>query len=140
MTNNSKYIEEWYLDLNQRSTLRIERDLQAHGVCNRIAGPRQMYAEVTISLHPGRSFDVKDKMDREKASRIHEYGYYKSIVFGVLDILLTHAQLPITECYLEIHDVEINEVHSSPMAFRLAARDAAVRILEKAGVALTSNS
>lgn len=111
-----------------RTPLKVEQEIEAWGEYQKILGPRQMYARVKVAIGPGDSLKVSDDLPPDKASRLYNYGYDEPIVFGVLDVMLTYKQLPVFPFNLTILDVDIHEVHSSPIAFRLAAREAAKKM------------
>jgi hypothetical protein len=128
------YVQRWYQDLMSRSKLKVEQEIEAWGEYQKILGPRQMYARVKVAIGPGDSLKVSDNLPPDKASRLYNYGYDEPIVFGVLDVMLTCKQSPVFPFNLTILDVDIHEVHSSPLAFRLAAREAAKKILDQSNL------
>jgi hypothetical protein len=124
------FIEKWYEDLMARSPSKLKREVEAWGEYYRQAAVIR-YAKVKICLGPGESLQVFDDLDKDKSDQLRRMGGFEQIVFGVLDVMLTSPSSPCRFFTLRILDVDINEITSVPIAFRLAARDATQRILKE---------
>jgi len=125
----SDYLELWYKDLVARAPGTIKKFSEAWGECERHTGPSVWYAKVKIAIGNSDELQVVDQLDTNKSKRLRSEGWYDQIIFGVLDVMLTSWVSPIMTFRLEIKDVDIHEVESRPIAFRIAARDAASKML-----------
>lgn len=123
------YIETWYKDLITRTPFAIKQYSEAWGECDRHTGPSYWYAKVRILVEPSDNLQVVNKLDQDKSARLKQEGWYEQIIFGVLDVMMTYLTSPCRSFRLLILDVDFNEIDSRPIAFRLAGRDAAIKIL-----------
>ena len=132
------YIEEWYEDLMTRTSFcPLKEEVEAWGEYYRRAAAIR-YARVKISLGPSESLQVIDDLDRDKSAQLVRYGSVSrqglsgldQIAFGVLDVLLASLSSPCRCFKLRVLDVDIHEINSVPIAFRLAAREATRSILK----------
>ncbi len=124
-----EYLHKWFDDL-ARPGAAWEQTGSARGECRRHVGPSIWYAAVEIRVSPNDKFEVEDlSVPRIINRHIDGERWYDQIVFGVLDVMLTRAVAPIKSFKLTILEIDFDEIQSTPMAFRLAARDAALKIL-----------
>lgn len=125
------FIEKWYKDLTTRTSgIQIRKDIEAWGEhCHK--APAIRYAKVKIRLSPSETLQVVDELDEDKSETLRHNSWFEQIVFGVLDVMMTSLPTPHRYFKLTILDVDIDEIASVPIAFRLAARDAAQKILRK---------
>ncbi len=122
------YLQLWYRNLLTRTSGTIKREGEAWGECNRRMEPPRR-AKIKIRLGPSNDLQILDKLDRDTSARLKQNGYYDYIVYGVLDVMLTDVGGPYRSFKLRLLDAEIDDIESTQMAFRLAARDAATKIL-----------
>ncbi len=127
-----EYFHKWVDSLLTRPGGVWEQTLSARGECRRHTGPSIWYAAVKIKVSPNDKFEVED-LSMPKIVDMHIDGlrWYDQIVFGVLDVMLTRAVAPIKSFKLTILEIDFDEIESNPMAFRLAGRDAALKILSQ---------
>jgi len=125
------YIEKWISNLLTPSPYNpIKQETESWGEYKKHTGPATRYAKVLISIGPSsRSLEVIDRLDKDKATRLRQEECYDQIIFGVLDVMMTFLSSPINSFKLVILDAVYEEVTSVPIAFRLAAREAARKIL-----------
>lgn len=127
------YFEEWFTGLTDTKLYNpIKQRATATGEYNKHAGPAIRYARVTIALEPGSNFQVVDKLDTGLSDYLKQQEYFTPIIFGVLDVALTSYSVPINAFALTIIDVNYDEINLSPIAFRLAAREACRAALTQA--------
>ncbi len=125
------YIEIWYRNLVTLTSGTIKREYEAWG--ESIRHEPSQHAKVKIRLGPSNDLRILDQLDPEKSARMKHNGYFDWVIFGVLDVMFTGLVGPYRLFQLTILDVEIDDIKSTQMAFRLAARDATVKILRQIG-------
>jgi hypothetical protein len=127
-----EYLNAWFHDLELRKNKGLEwkQNINVVGECRRSIGPSNWFAAVVLDFSPNSHFDVEYRLDNEISKLAHDRGWYEHIVFGVLDILLITPPKPICKFKLCINQIEYNEMESSQIAFRLAARNATIKALE----------
>lgn len=123
------YLESWYQNLLTQTSGAFDREGEAWGECNKHMGPSFRHAKVKLRLSPSNDMEVQSQVDPETSDNLRRNGYNDYIVFGVLDVMLTHSVAPYRLFKLTILAAEIDAVESTQLAFRLAARDAAAKIL-----------
>jgi hypothetical protein len=89
------------------------------------------YAAVQVEIAPSEELRVDDQLDEKTREYAVEEGWYDQIVFGVCDVMILQPVAPYKDFRLTIHAIDFNDIESNAMAFRLAARDAAEKILEE---------
>lgn len=125
-----KYLKDWFSDLESKPGITWKKNISITGECNRHIGPSIWFASVTLGLSPSDQFEVENTLDPKVAELIQDRGWYDYIVYGVLDVMLATPTSPIRNFRLIINQVGFNEVESNQTAFRLAARDAAIKALD----------
>jgi Elongation factor G, domain IV len=121
--------DDWYEKLIKRTGLKWRDSIQTQGESKR-SGPRAWFAEVSLEFSPSDGFEVANMLEPDLVQRAQNEGWYDFITYGVLDIFLVTSMQPIKNFKLTILKIVYNEIDSSAMAFRLAARDAALKALE----------
>lgn len=125
----TEYVQDWCANLMSRLSQYPANYTQGWGECNLHLGPRIMRAKVKIGVGPGNDLRVTDQLVDVVSARLKRDMSYEYIIFGVLDILMTDLRQPYGKFELTLLDAEIDELNSSAMAFRLAARDATTKML-----------
>ncbi len=128
------YLEEWTQSLLVGPELRLKGEGTARGECRRHTGPSLWFAAVTLRLAPASELLFRDELEPQVREKLHVSGWYNEIIFGVLDVLVTDPVAPVRRFELTILGVEIDDIESRGIAFRLAARDAAQNMLGKVGI------
>jgi hypothetical protein len=126
------YVQQWVTDLTSHasySPLKAERE--SWGEINRHVSPRTMRAKVKIAIAPSPELEIVDRLSSEISRQIKDAECFDPIVYGVLDVMMTALSSPVRTFRLSILDAVYDDIHSSPMAFRLAAREAAKAILSE---------
>jgi hypothetical protein len=124
------FLAEWFDNLQSRNEIVWRETLTINGLCKMHTGPSFRYASVIIEFSPSSQFIVQDKLSGDMRKLMLERDWYRYIVFGVLDIMLTTPINPIKNFRMSINQIDYNEIESSSIAFRLAARDAAQKALQ----------
>ncbi len=124
------YVQQWVTDLTSHSSYNpLKTEQESWGEIDRHPSPRIMRAKVKIAIAPSPELEIIDRLAQGKSTLLKDAECFDQIVFGVLDIMMTALPSPIRTFKLTILDADYDETHSSPMAFRLAAREAAKNIL-----------
>jgi len=124
-----EYLTKWFDNLASNKGGTWPRATTARGECRRHTGPGLWYAAVDLTFIPSDKFEIEDKSTPQVRDHKDGLRWYEQIVFGVLDVMLTRPTMPIWNFRLIISNIDYDEIESNPMAFRLAARDAALKIL-----------
>jgi hypothetical protein len=119
------YVESWFETLQTSPGFTVRRTASAKGECRRNRGPHSWIAMVAVTISPSDTLEVEDTLPSEVRNTMMESDWYEQVVYGILDVMLTTPEIPARSFRLVITDVEIHPIHTSSMAFRLAARDAA---------------
>lgn len=120
-------LDGWHADIRLRGTVGIARAARLRGVCERHMGPAWYSAEVDAEVSPSTQWDCSAATflsDEPKA-------FAEEALLGCLDVLATQYPRAITAVSVRILAMTIHPVNSSRVAFRLAGRDLANRILEQ---------
>lgn len=127
---SDNYLELWFEDIGKRNSWYPLRDKSKQTAWGEYKH-KDRFARVHIGIEPNENLYVSDQLGSEERQWLkeNEGQVYNYIVFGVLDVMLTTPQSPSKSFKLDIIDVDIHQVRSSAMAFRLAARDATHKIL-----------
>jgi hypothetical protein len=88
------------------------------------------YAAVKLQITPSDDFAVDDQLEVKVREYSKSVGWYDQIIFGVFDVLMLDSTAPFRGFKLTILKINFNDIESNEMAFRLAARDAAGKILQ----------
>jgi hypothetical protein len=123
------FLTEWFDDIQCKPEFVWKRSVIVKGTCNMHTGPSIRYASLTIEFSPSSKFVVDDILNIDIRSLLLERDWYRHIILGVLDVMLTTPISPIRNFKMTINQVDYNEIESTPIAFRLAARDTARRAL-----------
>jgi hypothetical protein len=124
------YVSQWYTDLTSRTPYNpLKDEKEAWGEIREHPGPRIRAAKVKIAIAPSSQLEIVDRLAAENSDLLKQQECFDQIIFGVLDVMMTALPSPIQTFRLSILDAEYDEINSSPMAFRLAARQAAKTIL-----------
>ncbi len=125
------YLQMWSRDLLTQKSGTVRLEAEAWGECKRHTGPSIWYARVKLSIAPSDHLEVVDQLDHDKSVRLKSEGWYDQIIFGVLDVMMNDLPSPYGEFKLVIIDAEIDEIGARSSAFRLAARDATIKMLPR---------
>jgi len=125
---------KWFENLMDKSSGSWTNNLQVNGECKKRAGPKVLFAEVLLGFSASDNFQIEYLLEPLVSKIAQEEEWYDSIVYGVLDVFLVSLPQPIKNFKLTIHHINYNEIESAPIAFRLAARNAALKALELRGL------
>jgi hypothetical protein len=125
-----EYLKKWFDNLLSKPSITLRHHVSAKGECRVHTGPSIWYAAVEIAISPADGFEVEDGLKSEVSAIVNDRGWFDQIIFGVLDVMLTHATAPVRNFRMTILSVDFNEIESNAMAFRLAARNAAEKLFD----------
>ncbi len=125
------YLEKWFQDISSGPTLTWNTPLSAQGICDEYHSPRSWYAKVEIMISPSDHFEIIDRSEPSLNGQVDGMRWLKQIAFGVFDVMLTCLTAPIRDFEVAVLSFDFDEINTNPMAFRLAARDAALNILHQ---------
>ena len=125
------FIKEWFTDLQNITGTTWKETITVEGKCSKHTGPSIWFASVILDFSPSSQFIIDDTLSPDLSELIRDRNWYQYIAFGVLDVMLTMPTRPIRNFTVTISHIDFNEVESNPMAFRLAARNAASKALKK---------
>jgi hypothetical protein len=85
---------------------------------NRVVGPRSIYAKVVLCAGPAESFSFKSEV-RWPAENLDDW-----VVDGILDALFCVQHRPLLGAEFRLTEVGYHPVHSAPIAYYWAAKNA----------------
>jgi translation elongation factor EF-G len=124
-------LKAWFTDLIERPSARLPGRVRVEGIRNKHLGPRWEYARIVVEAESSDSFSVSGP---ERPLDAESETFVRAAAFGVLDVVLTAAPIPLRDFCLRIVEVHVHPVDSSVMAFRRAGRDAGEQLLREAGL------
>lgn len=125
------FIREWFDNLQSTTGILWKKTIITSGKCSKHTGPGIWFASVTLDFSQSNEFVVEDVLNSNLKKIIRDRNWYQYIIFGVLDVMLTTSTSPIRNFKVTINSIEFDEIESTPMAFRLAARDAALKAVKE---------
>lgn len=124
------YVQQWVTDLTSHAPYNpLADEREGWGEIDKHPSPRTMRGRVRIAIAPSPELEIVDRLAAEKSTLLKDMECFDQVVFGVLDVMMTTLPTPVRTFRLTILDADYDEINSSPMAFRLAAREAAKSIL-----------
>ncbi len=125
------YFDEWFKSMLSDSPFSWNETIRAEFEYRKFVSPRVLYARVEIVIAPGEGFEIETLAEPPTDNEKHNQVLRDQIIFGVLDVMLTRPVAPIRDFKLTILRIGYDEKDSFPRAFRLAAREAAFKILQQ---------
>jgi hypothetical protein len=122
------YLTLWNQELLKLNSFTLKSRLTVTGERNQHLGPRWDFAKVRISVEPASQFEVIDAAIQNEEAR--KARYVDWTIFGLLDVLMVTESAPLKNIRVTVENIEAHPINSSPMAFRLAGRDAGRKVLE----------
>jgi len=126
------YLNSWAQNVIKRKSIPLQKVIEAEGLRDTHLGPRWEFAKIKIQAEPSDNFVVHFNINDSKREKLDREGYLQAAIFGICDVLLVSNQAPLRDICITFLDAEEHEVDSSPNAFRMAGRDAARKLMEKA--------
>jgi len=123
------YLNNWYENLVTQTSIPVKSANEGWGECDIHTGGLLIYARVRIRISPSEDLHVNDHLDRQYSALLNSNNWFDYIIYGVLDVMLVDKGGPHKKFSLDILEVLADEIRSKPIAFRLAARDATMKIL-----------
>jgi hypothetical protein len=120
----SAYPQKWFDSLFAGPSLKLKQAVVVIGEIDRPPGLGRQRAKIQIRAEPSQELEIDDMA--AKGNRL----FCEWAVFGLLDVLLGKGPMTLRQVRLIVEAMEIDEIHSSQMAFRFAGRDAGQKILE----------
>ena len=123
-------INDWLKSFKNLPKVAVHQCGNVEGLCKRATGGRFLFAKVGLEFQPCSEliFDVSLNSTDERILKDEEW--FKYVCLGVLDVMLVRPLKPINYFKCIINKIEYHDIDSSPLAFRLAARDAAEKFLD----------
>ncbi len=125
----SPILESWFNDLISKTSGTWRQTIRTAGICRTASSSLILYAAVEIAFSPSEQFEAIESLPPGVGKLVRERGWYDHVIFGVLDILMTVPEYPFRNIRIDLQQVDYNEIESKQIAFRWAARDAAVKAL-----------
>jgi len=123
------YVQLWMENLVRRKSFQLPSTFEIVGERRAHLGGRCEIAAIRLTVKPAESFQVyADEISN--LEDIEAKGYLDAAVFGILDVLITGENYPLTEVGIIFHAFDVHPMESSFSAFRQAGRDAGRKILE----------
>lgn len=122
-------IKKWGEKYNNAPKVTICNSQYVEGVCEMISGEKMHFAKVGLDLSPAATLAFDTSVDEEVKKVCIKKGWFDSICYGVLDVMLIGPMTPINHFNCLISRVEIDLRRSSRLAFRFAARKATQHFL-----------
>ena len=124
-----KILNDWSHSIIARAHTKVLGSARATGVFKKVSGGMSLYASVDLSIGPGPEIACCDLLDEAIRERMISEGWYRQVLFGVLDVFLVRPNTPLSPFLLTIEGMDFHEIDSTALAFRLASRDAAEKCL-----------
>ena len=125
-----EYVQRWAMDQLRRTPMSFRCSVHAGGTHDKHAGPAWQYASLELAAEPSNAFSVVVECGEGAARTARENGWLDAAVFGVLDVFMTSRSVPVLGVLIRIKAIKDHPVDSSQIAFRLAGRQAAQKLLE----------
>ena len=129
-----RYVEGWKDSILNTHHLSIASEVSTTGEINQPLGGRWRVAKIEVLVEPAPSFCVSCEMEEPLTRQMEREGFLEHAVYGMIDILATAQLSPVLRLRIRFVGAAIHPVESTPVAFRLAGRDAARRILDQAKI------
>jgi hypothetical protein len=130
--DGKRWLEAWRTSLVQVRPASIRQPFTVEGSVDKHVGPRWLRARVSVIAEPAAEFSVSVELPEALAAEMERQGLTEAAVFGILDVLaLENPFVPVLGARIRFVGATVDPVDSSKAAFRLAGRDAAIKILGK---------
>lgn len=93
-------------------------------------GPRREVAQIEIVVEPADTWHVQLELDERARSEMQRYHYIDAAVQGIVDVLTEGSGEITRKGRLRFVGAKVHPIHSSQHAFRMAGRDAALKLLK----------
>lgn len=123
-------LTNWFENIKTSPDLLWKYSGQAKGVCKRHTGPSIWFAAVHLAIMPSEAFEVETHLSEEEHIYLTKVGWLNQIIYGAFDVMLTYMVAPVRRFKLVVLAIEYNDIETTPMAMRLAARDATSQIVQ----------
>jgi hypothetical protein len=121
-------LHEWSSSLVKDTQLGIPRPFLVEGTVDRHAGPTWMRAEATVIFEPSGELGLDLTKLEEKPEDADKFA--RIFLFGVLDVTMIDKSPQISNFVVKFIKLRYDKIESSPLAFRLAGREAGRKLLE----------
>jgi Elongation factor G, domain IV len=124
------YLEKWAQSILRRTSNTLKTPVEIEAERDAHLGPRWEYAKIKLRIEPAETFEVRSEVQiTEDTVR---QTYLDATIMGLLDVLLVAEESPLIRISVNITALEEHEVDSTPMAFRMAGREAGKKLLKAA--------
>jgi hypothetical protein len=124
------YLEKWAQSIIRRTSNTLKAPVEIEAVRDAHLGPRWEYAKVRLRIEPAETFEVRSEV--EIMDDTVRQTYLDATIFGLLDVLLVAEASPLIRISVCVTALEQHEIDSTPMAFRMAGREAGRKLLQAA--------
>ncbi len=128
------YPSMWLENILQRQYYELKNRISIIGLEDKILGPMRSKAKIKMTVERSDEFEIVDKVPINKD--LIGIGFPECVIFGLLDVLLVDDKITISKMKIILEEVEFDEINSSNMAFRKAARNAGLKILDEMEIKL----
>lgn len=126
-------LDRWLANHKSRSSTTLARGGRAVGTHDLHTGPGWQFAEIEIIAEPSSELRVTVELPDDQRRLLDSGDFVDQAIFGLLDILATAKALPVFGVHIRLVRAKLDAVRSSKVAFRMAGRDAASKLLAEGG-------
>jgi hypothetical protein len=123
-------LQNWVQSLVSAKSRLLTRTIRVEGVRKAHLGPRIDYARVEFLLEPAEDLDVVVQVVGIEVTR-EQQQFVESAIYGFLDVAMLAEPYPMKKMRVTVVGADFDPVSSNMIAFRLAGRDAAKKLLEE---------
>lgn len=123
-------MQKWARSLVAAKSRLLTRSARVEGVRKAHLGPRMDYARIEFLLEPSDELEVVVQVASIDASE-EKQQLIQEAIYGFLDVVMMAEPYPVKKMRITVVGAEFDPVSSNLMAFRLAGRDAAKKLLDE---------
>lgn len=126
-------INTWIESYLNSTPISVSKSIEVEGLCKIVTGGRCLYAKVLLEVLPSNDLIFEDQTKKNKRSLLDHEAWTEAAFLGILDYMLVMPITSISRFHCVIKELDFHDIDSSSLAFRLAGRNAAKKILEAEG-------
>jgi hypothetical protein len=124
------YLEKWTESLLLGRSQPLTRTVRVEGVRKAHLGPRMDFAQVEFVVESADGFEVSIEVQNLEVN-LEQRSFIDSAILGFLDVVMLAEPFPLKNIKLRVVGADFDPVSSNSMAFRLAGREAARKLLDE---------
>ncbi len=128
---NGDLLNAWFESIVRTTRVSIHTTIRVIGEWRGLFASFPNYAYIEVIAEPSDDLRVDVEISEEKFKLRGCEDYIKQAVYGLLDVLCTDRRYAVLNIRLRIIDIKVHEIDSRGLAFRMAGRKAARKILEE---------